>query len=746
MAREYTLAIDLGTTNSVAAVFDEMRPKVLPIQGSAPQDMMRSVVLIESPDRILVGETAWNLRGRYPERFISSVKSRMGTDWIYEIDGVRYTSEEISSFILKEIIERAKLSLERNGGGEALIRNLVITVPARFSLKARHATQRAAELAGYPAGDWNEPNTHELFNEPAAAALTYIHQNPQRQTVLVYDLGGGTFDATLLQFRGEGGEGELFSIEGPPAGDPRLGGDAFDRRLIERMVEHFNQRDGALPETRDYPDYLDLTSDPPASVDSATWADAQQRFADAARGLKEQLCQPLVAGDIPFEAMLPEVLDRRQTEPFRMTLDEFHALIADDIAATGREVERLLKAIPRRPEDVDRVVLAGGSSLVPAVATELKRIFGTEPNASLDPARSIAIGAAIHGELRKLLDPPPPPMPVDLGIRVTRRQEVQILGPAATKSSEIADAFEVVVPVGTPLPAIASKRVTTTRDGQRTMLFQIYQNDDPGSERTCRPDDLYSCLELRLPEAAIGPRGTAVVELTFSVNRQATELDITAREVTTGALVTSSMSLKETGTDLQCLEETGSGQVDIVVAMDTTASMQPWIDRMQEHTMAFADTLASSGVDFRLAAIDFKDLRRNEAMRAYPFTDSVSGFKKTVAGMTAFGGGDQPESALDAIAKALEMPGRDDVQRVVILITDAPAHDPGQNGLTLDALAGRLASERAALYVVSTVQFRRKQYQRLIESAANGQFFEMGRPFDAVLHDIATEIRDISVV
>ncbi len=534
---------------------------------------------------------------------------------------------------------------------------------------------------------------------------------------------------------------EPFRYLGPAGGDPRLGGDVFDRRLFDHMVEHFNTAGDTRPRQRTYPDYIDLTNDAaPAGVEPRAWLGARHDLLERAREYKEMLCDLGLGEDIPQEIVLPEILGRSQAEPLRMTRRQFHELIKEQIEATGREVRRLLGEFGVRPTEIDRVVLAGGSTRVPAVKTLLKSIFDFAPNDTLEPDKAVAIGAAIYDQLRFIIKLPEKTLTVPIGIRVTKLYKESIVG-SISAEVERRDFFEEVLPRGTPYLGEATKLVTTVRDNQKTMRFRIYQNDGETGGGVCQPSDLMAWFDLTLPSPAQKPKGQAKVELTFILNGNGTTVDVRAVEKTTNLTV--ERQIEFASRDKEPPDDEGSGAADIVIAMDTTGSMGPYIKNMQRLTKEFARRVGESGVDYRLALVDYRDVKRRERLNVYPFTTSVEEFQRLVDRMDADGGGDEPESSVDAIERALELNVRPEAQRIIILITDASTHDPSAAGTSLGALADRLQREAVALYVVSKPHLR-ELYGRLITE--RGRFYEMGRSFDDILTDVAKEIRDITVV
>lgn len=746
MAESLTLGIDLGTTNSVAAVWYKGRPIALPIQNREPRELLRSVVLLENAGRVHVGEEAWNRRALMPDRLIASVKSMMGTAHLYTFDGRDYTPEEISSLILKEIIARAKAQLARIVGSEVEIRNVIITVPARFGPNALRATAKAAELAGYPAGDWREAGTHELMRESDAAAIAYIKDDPNPQTVLVYDLGGGTFDVTIMRFNGKAGDPRRpFDLLGTPGGDPRLGGDVFDQRLFERMVEHFNTADRDEVPQRVYPHYFDLTTPAPDGPDPKEWIKAQQTLHDEARRFKEVVCDAGLPADRPHEIILPELIGRTQPVPFAMTRLQFEALISDKLDATAERVDQLLAETKISKDDIDRLVLAGGSTRIPRVSALLRERFGMAPNSTLEPDKAIAMGAAIYAELRRIILPdlPKKVLTVPIGLKVTRRTFESIIGDYG-KEGEERNGFAEVLPRGLVCPGEATTTVTTTRNNQQKLLFQVFQNNGEEGVGLCQPDDYMGWFELTLPQEARGASGVPQVQVTFSINAEMTDIDVRAAESRSGQEVATHLVIGQHA-DPPPEDSGGSGIADIVFVVDTTGSMGSHINGMKARVKEFATKVGDGGVDYRLALVDFRDVTYKERLTVHPFQTDIAAYQRLVDTMGPGGGGDEPESAIDALEAALGLSFRAEAQKIFVLITDASTHEPSAKGTNLKQLGAQLKAANVAMYVVSAEHHHRRQYAQLIDTAEIGRFFKMGDPFDMILDGIVDAICDVTL-
>ncbi len=356
MAR--AVGIDLGTTNSVVAVLEGGEPTVVPnAEGSRTTP---SVVAFAKGGEVLVGEVAKRQAVTNPDRTIRSVKRHMGTNWTTEIDGKTYRPQQISGFVLQKLKRDAEAYL-----GET-ITNAVITVPAYFGDAERQATKEAGEIAGL--------TVDRIINEPTAAALAYgLDKADQEQTVLVFDLGGGTFDVSLLDIS----EG-VFEVKATK-GDPRLGGDDWDQRIIDWLVTQFKNKNG-----------IDLSKDKMAG----------QRLKEAAERAKIELSQvqsteinlPYITAGAEGPLHLEEKLTRAEFQ--RMTQDlldrckgPFNAVLSDAKVSVSK---------------IDQIILVGGSTRMPAVQDLVRELSGgKEPNKSVNPDEVVALGASLQAGVLK---------------------------------------------------------------------------------------------------------------------------------------------------------------------------------------------------------------------------------------------------------------------------------------------------------------------------------------------------------
>ena len=343
------IGIDLGTTNSVVAVMEGGEPTVITTQEGGR--LTPSVVGFTKNGERLVGQLAKRQAVSNPERTISSIKRHMGTKYTVTIDGKDYTPEQISAMIL----EKMKGDAERYLGEK--VTEAVITVPAYFNDSQRQATKDAGRIAGL--------DVKRIINEPTAAALAYGIDKSDDKTVLVYDLGGGTFDVSILEL----GDG-VFEVKST-TGDTHLGGDDFDHRIMDWMTDEFKKQNG-----------IDLTGDKMA----------MQRIREAAEKAKIELSSMMTTNiNLPFitaGANGPQHLD------MDLTRAKFDSMTSDLVDRTIQCVHTALSDAKMTVNDIDKILLVGGSSRIPAVQEAIKRVLGKEPAYGVNPDECVAVGAA----------------------------------------------------------------------------------------------------------------------------------------------------------------------------------------------------------------------------------------------------------------------------------------------------------------------------------------------------------------
>ena len=460
------IGIDLGTTNSCVSVMEGGKPVV--IVNADGNRTTPSVVGFSKTGERLVGDVAKRQAVTNHDRTVSSIKRHMGTDYKVTIDDKKFSPQEISAIILQKLKADAEAHL-----GEA-VTEAVITVPAYFTDSQRQATKDAGRIAGL--------DVKRIINEPTAAALAYGLDNEHEQKILVYDLGGGTFDVSVIEI----GDGVIEVLA--TSGDNHLGGDDFDQKVIDYLVAEFNKQEG-----------IDLSADKVA----------MQRIKEAAETAKKELSQKTSAN-----VMIPFICAGGQSLDVTITRAKFDELTSDLVERTMTPVNTALKDAGISASELDKVLLVGGSTRIPAVQDAVKRITGKEPFKGINPDECVSVGAAIQGGKLSgeagsgdilLLDV----TPLTLGI--------ETMGGVATP----------VIPKNTTIPTKKSQVFSTAADNQPAVDIHVVQGERPMA------NDNKTLGNFKLDGIMPAPRGIPQIEVTFDIDANGI-VKVSAKDLGTG--------------------------------------------------------------------------------------------------------------------------------------------------------------------------------------------------------------------
>ena len=468
------LGIDLGTTNSEIAIYRDGRPEVL--RDDQGRIILPSVVGLTETGELLVGEEARNQFLLYPNRTVRSIKRRMGSDAKVQLGEREYTPQEISAIILSRLKEIAQARLGRP------IRKAVITVPAYFSDTQRQATREAGEIAGLEVA--------RVINEPTAAALVYEAAQHQGKRILVYDLGGGTFDVSVVRI--EQGVVEVISSHG----NNHLGGDDFDHKIVEHVLEHLKLKHG---------------------IDVADRPQAMARMLRSAEDAKKQL------SDHPYARIAEEYLAEHSGQPVNLDLElsreEYEDMIAPFIEETLGAIHIALESAGLTSSQVDEILLVGGATRTPLIRRRLVEAFGTQPRGEVDPDLCVAMGAAIQGA----------------AMTGTEVSAVLVdVTPYTFGTSALGELngelypyhYVPIIPKNTPIPARMSEVFFTVLDEQTDVDVRIYQGENNDALENIKIG------EFRVSGLSREPAGNPVI-VDLALDRNGI-LQVSAREKKTG--------------------------------------------------------------------------------------------------------------------------------------------------------------------------------------------------------------------
>lgn len=685
------LGIDLGTTNSVGMLYDDKTDDLSIVKIDGVEDVLPSVVCYLD-DEIIVGTEAKNSAIIYPTETVASVKRQMGSKEPIIISELELKPEEVSAEILRKLKESAE---EQTG---EVYDEVVVTHPAYFNDTQIFATKEAGLLAGF--------KTVHLLSEPLAAAIEYGYKQSYVQKVLIYDLGGGTFDACVLEVNQDMYGNNTFK-ELSDVGDMYLGGDDIDQVLMDHLIDTFQKTHQVALDDFDEVENRRIIQKIKQEAEKC-----KKALSDANKFTINVSPLTIIDG-IPFNLN------------FELTRDDFEHMIKPLIERSLEVVVSAFGRADETPESIDKVILVGGSTLIPMV----KRLIAgriKEPYRATDPAKSVAMGAAIYNYLIHL-----PNSSVQIG-QIMR----QHIGTRAIVDEITGEkAMIPILKMGTEIPATITDDGFKVTKGANAVRIDCFQWEE-GLEQ----DRKYiGSLTLE------GIENESSLAITYSINDD-NIFEMSVKDQVTGKLVSSSF---DRSSSVAPVIEEGKGLdikgMDIAFIIDTTGSMDTYIDGVKEKAIEFSNILSDKGIDYQLGLIGFGDLGEKEKPKIYKWTKDVKKFQKNVKRVPRTYGGDIPESSLEALETGVEYLNKrthKNDYKAFVLITDAPPHVPTFHGHTLEQVVKTLDESGAVCYVVAKKD--RKSLESYSPLTRNGGFyFSMEEDFHTILDQIAYKLAEL---
>lgn len=692
----YSIGIDLGTTNSVACVWRRGTVETIPIDGRAT---MPSALSVRPDGALLVGQSAKKRAELEPEQSITSAKRYIGdgkTQW--QIGDKIYTPMDAAATVLKQL----KTAAEKYLGGS--VTEAVITVPAYFNNNQKRDTKLAGEAAGF--------RVLQLLPEPTAAAISYGLDRGKDQTLLVYDLGGGTFDVSVLSVKGN--RFQAIAVDG----DFNLGGDDFDLLLVEYLISLIKKRSQF-----DLENFLDTLLGRSKNQKLGTPHEiliAKQRLKEAAEKAKIELSE-----SNRTRVTMPEILGASLDE--EITIDTYNRLITPLVERTIAKTRAVLKSAKLTADDIDRVILVGGSTRNKLVRSRIAEAI-REPFISDRVDEVVAQGAAIVAG--SLSSPEEDLTPIEFS-NVTPFS----LGLRASKGKDL-DIFKVLIPKNTAIPTLVTQEFTTFRANQKSVDISIFQ----GEQKNCRENTFIGGFRLDgIPPAPVG-------QPKISVQFQMDNSDLLVVTATCSNL-RSQQTLDVNLVSREDEAPQAAPQADIIFLIDTSGSMSSELEGVKRSCLDFAERVISSGVDCQLGLVDF-DLTFGSGyqwevfgpMEPKKFPASISGLKiGRLGGAGCYIGANDTIPVMNAFVKTFP---RDDRFKIGILISD----EVGNDAKAIAQITNILKAGQVCLYVVGVA---RSCHEKLA-TATGGQFWDIHQSrgsvnFGSLLDSIAVEITNLAL-
>ncbi len=683
------LGIDLGTTNSVAIIYNDKTDNTEIVKVDGVDEILPSVVSY-TDDEIIVGSEAKSGAIIYPENTVISIKRFMGSSDKINVGSTQKLPEEISAEILKKL----KFSAEAQSGEK--FSEVVITHPAYFNDRQIFATKKAGELAGFK-------NVY-LLSEPLAAAIEYGYRQGYAQTLLVYDLGGGTFDACVLKVSKDSNGQEIFQ-ELSDVGDMNLGGDDFDFELILWFKEKFMEQTGIDIET----------------LETSEQKRVLQKLKSEAEQTKKKLSGTNKAVVRIHPLLIKDGIPKNLS--LEITREDFEAMIRKYVDRSRDIIAEALKRANREADEISKVILVGGSTLIPMVKRMVAGYI-KEPYRATDPAKSVAMGASIYNYLIHL-----PNSGVKVG-QITR----MIFGTEAVIDINTMEKRMIpIVPMGSPIPCkITDSNFASMANNVQVDVYQWEQNNE----------DHKKYVGSVIME---GLRGATQLEITYAIDEN-NLFEVLVKDMATGNIEKATFDrTKELPLPVKSVSK-GIQKTNIVFIIDTTGSMDTYINGVKDRAIEFSNILSSKGTGYQLGLIGFGDLGEKENPSIYNFTDDISKFQRQVKNIPRTYGGDIPESSLEAVETGVELVRSSKLElgtkTIFILITDAPPHVPTITGKSVNDISNLLQANNITTYVVARKDKASiDAYDPLTKP--NGKYYDLKDKFYDILDNIAVSIAEL---
>ncbi len=681
----HKIGIDLGTTNSVACYLKNGKFQYIKFKG---KELLQSCILY-SDKKFTVGEHAKKKAVNYPDNFIKSSKTFMGdSSKNWNIDDKTLTPTDVASEILREIKKECDSVF---GDGKNI--QAIITVPAYFNSTQRDETKTAGERAGF--------FVKQILTEPVSAAIAYAFEDDLNQKLFIFDLGGGTFDVSILEVKEN--QFDTIAIDG----DNKLGGDDFDNVILEDFFYNKIAEDTGIL----------IGEEKTTKFSKEEYSRVMQRLVQLSERCKVELSESMESN-----ADFPNLFNydgKTYNFSIKITREEFEKKARKLFVRVENITKRVFNDKKIDKNTIDKIVLVGGSAYIPKIREFVKNFFGKEPYSDKDLSKLVAMGATIIADddtkgIMKVTD------------IISHSLGIEVIGGKFTKILNKDENY----------PIKKEKNFTTTVDFQKKVKINIFEGED---ETDVENNHFYGTFKLDNIENS--KAGVPIIEVSFEFDSSAI-LTVTATDLKTGASKIHIITKGEKSKRAKPKQES----FDIVFVVDTTGSMGPYIKGVLDTCNKFADTISTKEIEFRLGFIGYGDEPIGERPTIYPLVSDIKKFKQNVASCPMTGGGDEPESTFEAIENAIKLLQKSENKKIIISITDASAHSisNGKGRFNESEIEKMLRDNNITTYVVAP----NISYYKSFANNTSGKFYTISdyHRFIEVLNDIAVNIAGLKKI